>query len=138
MHNDRRPLRLYSAAVEAENQRHAARLKALRAMEKKLDMLEPHLPKLAEHGIKFEGGALHDLDASWGYHGLKLPYSISKEGQQRLYDALRACGFAELPNEFASGDIHQRVRMKHGRLEVYFWMDRRPAAAAAQTTPVAA
>jgi 6,7-dimethyl-8-ribityllumazine synthase len=112
------PTCLYTAAHQAEQERHKHRVAELKDLEARLRMLDALVDALKAQGV-----TLHpDRLSNWpGTRDVYISAAVWDSSGQRLYSALIAVGFVIVRrsdhSSFAS------VSLKHGRLSVRITVD---------------
>jgi hypothetical protein len=108
--NGREPRTLEELAIARADYEHRRRLAEIKAMGKKLALLDAFLPALAERGVTLNRRDIASYD---GGKTLRF-YGSVFEDDSKLFAALIALGFKELERK----DIYsreQKVTLKHGR-----------------------
>jgi hypothetical protein len=109
--NGREPRTLEELAIAKADYEHRRRLAEIKAMSKKLALLDAFLPALAESGVKLGYREINTWD---GGKTLRFTTFDSREGDKKLFDALIALGFKEIERKDSFRD-EQTVTLKHGR-----------------------
>lgn len=125
----REPRTLEELAIALADNEHKRRLAEIKAMSKKLALLDEFLPALAERGVK-----LWSRDISSYDQGKTLRIASSIFGADpKPFDALIALGFKEVERKDSFRD-EQTVTLQHGRwLRVSIDVKKVAAPAAAET-----
>lgn len=107
----REPRTLAELAVARETVRHERRLAEIKAMAKKLQLLEAFLPALAERGIKLSTRTFNSWDQG---KTVRIESRASTSADNQLHEALIALGFKETERKHLYRDEHT-VTLQHGR-----------------------
>jgi hypothetical protein len=122
----REPRTLEELAIAKADYQHRRRLAEIKALAKKLALLDAHLPALAERGIKLGHREINTWDG-----GKTLRFtSFGGDCDKKLFDALIALGFKEVERKDSISD-EQTVTLKHGRALLVSVDVKKPAAASA-------
>jgi hypothetical protein len=122
----REPRTLEELAITLADNEHRRRLAEVKAMSKRLALLDELLPALAARGIKVWSGNIHSSD-----HGktLRIYPSMFVGTDDKLHAALLELGFKEVERKPTTRN--DTVTLKHGRWLVVAIDVSKPAAAAA-------
>jgi hypothetical protein len=108
--NGREPRTLEEVAIARADYEHRRRLAEIKAIAKKLALLNEFLPALAEYGVNIGSRNITTWD-----NGKTLRFTSPISGfDNRLFDALIALGFKEVERKDSFRD-EQTVTIKHGR-----------------------
>jgi len=108
--NGREPRTLEELLIARANYQHRSRLAEIKAMGKKLALLDEFLPALVERGIRL---SWRDIDGRDGGKTVRI-HGPSLGADNALFDALVALGFKEIERKDSFRD-EQTVTLKHGR-----------------------
>lgn len=107
----REPCTLEEVAIAKADYEHRRRLAEIKAMSKKLALLDEFLQALAERGIRLGSRDIGSWDS-----GKTLRFTCFSISDDKLYEALIALGFKEIQRkDWGSGLREQSVTLKHGR-----------------------
>jgi hypothetical protein len=106
----REPRTLEELAIALADNEHRRRLAEIKAMGKKLALLDEFLPALAERGIKVWARDIHSSD---GGKTLRIYPSMFVGNDDKLHAALIDLGFNEV--ERKSNHRDDTVTLRHGR-----------------------
>lgn len=126
------PASLYDAALQKENERHAYRLRQLKAMQTKLAQLDAHMPAIRAAGLYLYPAELA-LDSDKAIH-VPLPI-FGTQGQQRLIELLQTLGFKEVARKDYGSFYSLKLGKAHLRLSFNVDKPRAEAAVKAASTP---
>jgi hypothetical protein len=108
----REPSTLQELAVARANFEHGRRTAEIRAMAKKLELLDAFLPALLERGISF---AHRDISSTDGGKSLRIHPGFPTMQDDKLHEALLALGFREVERNDYGRASFRTVTLKHGR-----------------------
>jgi hypothetical protein len=126
--NGREPRTLEEVAIARADYEHRRRLAEIKAIAKKLALLNEFLPALAEYGVNIGSRNITTWD-----NGKTLRFTSPISGfDNRLFDALIALGFKEVERKDSFRD-EQTVTIKHGRALLISIDVKKAAASAAES-----
>lgn len=111
--NGREPRTLEELAIARADYEHSRRRAEIKAAAKKMALLDPFLPALAERGIKLSWRTIGTTD-----HGktLRIHTETFSLQDDKLLAALLELGFREVERKsYSEKTSHEYVTLKHGR-----------------------
>jgi hypothetical protein len=106
----REPRTLEELAIALADNEHSRRLAEIKAMRKRLALLDGFLPELAKRGVKVWASDIHSSD---GGKTMRLYPNMFVGNDDKLHAALLDVGFTEV--ERRSNRRDDTVTLKHGR-----------------------
>lgn len=107
----REPRTLGELAIARADYEHRHRLAEIKAMAKKLALLDQLLPEIAERGIDLSRRTIYSWDSG---KALSIPTGTFEKDDDKLYAVLLDLGFKEIERRDYFGRT-DHVMLKHGR-----------------------
>ncbi|MDP3651069.1 MAG: hypothetical protein Q8R67_05230 [Rhodoferax sp.] len=122
--NGREPRTLYELGVAVADHQHRQRLADLKAIAKKLELIDALLPALDAQGIHIAGREMYSLDS-----GKTIKITNYVYPDDKLHQALLALGFREVERkELYTGARTDHAALKQGRLTISIEVSKLPTA----------